>query len=147
MKVVVGCIVEDEGKILMVREGKGRNKGKWNFPIGHLKDEETLFEGALRETLEESGCRVQLTGFLPITETLNERGKYILIRFTAELVSFDSEYVSKDIMEIKWMDPSEILKLQDFEFRGCNSNRKMVEYFTKKQTYPLSLLGGNYYEE
>lgn len=34
--------------------------GKWNFPGGHLEKKESVFEGACREALEETGYKVSL---------------------------------------------------------------------------------------
>ncbi len=47
------CLREKGGllEVLMVKSSKGR----WIFPKGGVKEGETAFEAALRETLEESG--------------------------------------------------------------------------------------------
>lgn len=36
MKVIVGGIVEKDGKYLLVQEAQKKCYGKWNFPAGHL---------------------------------------------------------------------------------------------------------------
>ena len=36
MKVIVGGIIEKNGKYLLVQEAKKKCYKKWNFPAGHL---------------------------------------------------------------------------------------------------------------
>ena len=58
---LVVCIQED--RILLVQE-RG-NSGYW-LPGGHVDGSESLTKGALRETWEEAGVRVELTGILQV---------------------------------------------------------------------------------
>jgi ADP-ribose pyrophosphatase YjhB (NUDIX family) len=58
--MVVGCLVENEGKILMARRGIEPRKGYWNLPCGFLENNESVEEGAQREVFEETGARVDL---------------------------------------------------------------------------------------
>ena len=39
---------------------------KMECTCGHLEDGETIFEGAIREIFEETGCKVKLKNVLPI---------------------------------------------------------------------------------
>jgi len=42
MKVIVGGIIEKNGKYLLVQEAKKKCYKKWNFPAGHLDFNESL---------------------------------------------------------------------------------------------------------
>ena len=57
-KLVVGCIPEWNGKILLCRRAIPPRYGKWTIPAGYLENGETVSEGAIRETLEEAGAKV-----------------------------------------------------------------------------------------
>ena len=57
-KLVVGCIPEWEGRILMCRRAIEPRKGYWTLPAGFLENGETAADGARRETFEETGARV-----------------------------------------------------------------------------------------
>ena len=57
-KLVVGCISEWENKILLCRRDIEPKKGKWTLPAGYLENGETVGNGAIRETLEETGATV-----------------------------------------------------------------------------------------
>ena len=59
-KVVVGCIPEMDGKILLCRRAIEPRAGKWTLPAGYLENGETVAEGARRETFEEAGARIEI---------------------------------------------------------------------------------------
>ncbi|KAG1673768.1 hypothetical protein FOA52_002337 [Chlamydomonas sp. UWO 241] len=59
-KIVVGCIVEHNGKILLARRGIEPCKGKWTVPAGFMELNESTAEGATRETMEEANAHVHL---------------------------------------------------------------------------------------
>lgn len=58
-KMVVGCIPEWEDRILLCRRSIEPKHGKWTLPAGYLENDETVTEGAKRETREEAGARVE----------------------------------------------------------------------------------------
>lgn len=55
--VKAGCVVVDGNKVLLVTN---EDRGVWAFPKGHAEDDETAEQVALRETLEETGYRVEI---------------------------------------------------------------------------------------
>jgi ADP-ribose pyrophosphatase YjhB (NUDIX family) len=59
-KLVVGCIPEWEGRILLCRRAIEPRSGWWTVPAGFLELGETAVAGALRETLEEANARVEV---------------------------------------------------------------------------------------
>jgi 8-oxo-dGTP pyrophosphatase MutT (NUDIX family) len=63
--ITVATLIEDNGRFLFVEELK-YGKLVLNQPAGHLEPDETLREAALRETLEETGWDVELTGVVGI---------------------------------------------------------------------------------
>ncbi len=56
-KIVVGCILEWEKKILLCKRATEPRSGYWTLPAGFLENNETLEEGALRETFEEAEAK------------------------------------------------------------------------------------------
>ncbi|MCI0916456.1 NUDIX hydrolase [Pseudomonas stutzeri] len=64
-RITVATIVEANGRFLMVEESKG-GRLVLNQPAGHLEPNETLRQAALRETLEETGWTVELSGVVGI---------------------------------------------------------------------------------
>ena len=58
--MVVGAIPEYKDRILLCRRAIEPAYGKWTLPAGYLENNETLAQGAERETLEESGAQVTI---------------------------------------------------------------------------------------
>ena len=65
-KNVVGTIPMWEDKILLCRRAIEPRKNYWTLPAGFLELHETTAEGAVRETLEETGADVQVKGLFTI---------------------------------------------------------------------------------
>lgn len=59
-KIVVGCLVFHEGKILLGQRGINPCKGMWNLPAGFMENSETVKEGAKREVREEVKAEVEI---------------------------------------------------------------------------------------
>ncbi|MGB1580199.1 MAG: NUDIX hydrolase [Nevskiales bacterium] len=57
-ELTVAAIAERDGRFLMVEE-KVEGQLVFNQPAGHLDESETLLEAVVRETLEETGWRVE----------------------------------------------------------------------------------------
>ena len=62
-KMVVGCIPEKNGEILLCRRAIQPGYGKWTLPAGYMENNETVHEGTRREAWEEAGATIQ--GLVP----------------------------------------------------------------------------------
>ena len=85
MKVIAGCIIRKDNKILMVKEAKKQCYGQWSYQAGKVEECEKIKEGAIRETLEETGCQVKLTGVLPIASIDRKEETLVVILRVKEL--------------------------------------------------------------
>jgi len=65
-KNVVGTIPMWENKILLCRRAIEPRKNFWTLPAGFLELHETSSEGAVRETLEETGAQVDVGGLFSV---------------------------------------------------------------------------------
>ena len=59
--IVVGCVVESEGKVLLCKRSIEPRYGYWTIPAGFMELGETLAGGAARETLEEACATVEIS--------------------------------------------------------------------------------------
>lgn len=55
--IKAGCVVVDGSKVLLVTN---EDRSVWAFPKGHAENDETAEQVALRETLEETGYKVEI---------------------------------------------------------------------------------------
>lgn len=65
-KVVVGAVIEHEGKVLLCRRAIDPRRGFWTIPAGYLELEESTAEGAAREAREEAGAEIEIAGMLAV---------------------------------------------------------------------------------
>lgn len=56
-RLITGTIPMYQGKLLLCRRNIEPRLGYWTLPAGFMENQETTSEGALRETLEESGSQ------------------------------------------------------------------------------------------
>lgn len=59
-KLVVGCLVIENGRILLLKRGNEPSMGKWTFPGGYVEFAERAIDAAVRETEEEVGLQVRI---------------------------------------------------------------------------------------
>jgi ADP-ribose pyrophosphatase YjhB (NUDIX family) len=63
---VVGTLPWWEDKVLLCRRNIEPQRGLWTLPAGFMELGETTEQGALRETIEEAGARVELEGLFTL---------------------------------------------------------------------------------
>lgn len=126
-----GCwTTDDEGRVLLVRhEGRDGEEDKsetaWSDPGGKQELGETLEEAARRETREEAGVGVEISGVrqahrIEICDTEGESAPVhrLIVVFDAEYVSGEPRPREGEIAEVRWWDecPDELLYPELAEF-------------------------------
>ena len=111
MPVIVGGVIEKNGKYLLVQEAR-KCRGKWNLPAGHLDPNETILDAAKREIKEESGIDVELTGVCQIGNRKMEDDIFVSIVFVAKQTGGDIAYDEEEIMNVRWFSYDEILAMK-----------------------------------
>lgn len=79
-RMVVGCVVEWNDRILLCRRGIEPRHGLWTVPAGYLEVGETLEQGALRETLEEASAHVEIGPLYAVYNIPHIGQVYLLFR-------------------------------------------------------------------
>lgn len=64
--VAAGCLVDEGGKVLLIRRGVEPGLGQWGLPAGYAEAGERPDEAAVRETLEETGLIVETDDLLGV---------------------------------------------------------------------------------
>lgn len=139
MKVIAGCVVEKDNKILMVQEGLDFCYGQWNYPAGHVDEFENITEAAIREVKEETGLDVKLKGVLPILETELKNETHIIIRFVAEVIGGEISFDSNEILDVKWLDIKDIEKMTEKELRNYEVGKNILNDYIEKKIYPIDI--------
>ena len=113
--VTVATIVEDHGRFLCVEELK-QGRAVLNQPAGHLDPNESLQHAAVRETLEETGWDVELTGVVGIyLYTAPSNGvAYQRICFAANALRHREDYaLDEGIIGAVWLTREELIAQQE----------------------------------
>ncbi|RZA06218.1 MAG: NUDIX hydrolase [Moraxellaceae bacterium] len=139
--VTVATIIERDNRFLLVYEEADGHK-VYNQPAGHLDPNETLQEAAIRETLEETGWTVKLTGVVGVNlyTAPSNNITYCRIAFIADAVQHDaSRVLDNGIIEAVWLTYEEILERRS-ELRSPMTLQIIDEYLAGRR-YPLNVIG------
>ena len=109
-------VVNDAGQILLIRRSDNDN---WALPGGAMDLGESLVDAARRETAEETGVQVQITGLVGIytdprhvilyTSNGEVRQEFSVV-LTARPVSGEPT-PSDESREVRWVAPDEVMSL------------------------------------
>ncbi len=86
-RIVVGCIPEYEGRILLCRRGIEPRRGYWTMPAGFLENGESLEQGAARECQEEALAQVEIGSLLALVSVTGAHQVHVFFR--ARMASAD----------------------------------------------------------
>ena len=108
-------VVRHGDRFLLVQERK--HGQRWYLPAGRAEPGESLAEAAARETLEESGVKVRLTGVLRVEHSPSPRRARLRAVYLAE-PSGDTKTKQEpddESLRAEWVSLSE---LDQYEMRG-----------------------------
>ena len=139
MKIIVGGLLEKEGKYLLVQEAKEICREKWNIPAGHLELNETIIEGAKREIFEECGCKVNLTGIINIANKVIQDKTIIFITFATDIIEENIEYNKNEILDAKWFTYEEIINMKE-NLRDCAWIIDLITAHKNNKIYSIDII-------
>ena len=79
-RLVVGCVPEYEGKILLCRRAIEPRKGLWTLPAGFMENGESLQAAAARESMEEALAKVEIGSLVAIVHVLHAHQVHVMFR-------------------------------------------------------------------
>jgi ADP-ribose pyrophosphatase YjhB (NUDIX family) len=108
-KIVVGCVPEHRGRILLCRRAIEPRLGYWTIPAGFMENDETLQQGAARESWEEALARVEIGSPLAIVHVLHAHQVHVMFRARLAAPEFGVGAESLEVGlyeagEIPWRD-------------------------------------------
>lgn len=122
-----GAIIIDNKKVLIVKH----QKGHFDFPKGHVENNETEVETALREVKEETSLEIELDerkryviSYSPKEGTIKE-----VIFFLAKPITKEVKPQVNEIAEIKWLSFEEAVERITYD----NSRELLRQVMTEHQ--------------
>ena len=108
-KLVIGCVAEWAGEILLCRRAIEPRHGYWTLPAGFMENGESTSQAAMRETLEEACARIQIDSLFALINlpSINQvhlfyRGKLLDTDFSAGEESLETLLFKEE--NIPWDD-------------------------------------------
>lgn len=138
--LVVATLVQRDGHFLCVEE-RVDGRRVINQPAGHWDPGESIFEAALRETLEETAWHVKLTALLGIYSYTPARLNYGFLRFAflAHPIKQESgRSLDPDIERALWLTPDELAEKRSHH--RSPMVQRCVEDALAGQAYPLNMI-------
>ncbi|HET8569418.1 MAG TPA: NUDIX domain-containing protein [Candidatus Limnocylindria bacterium] len=113
MHVQIGAntIVDDGGKVLLVRLNYGPRNGHWAMPGGLVEADETPERAAVRETREETGFTVALDGLL--ATWMRPGFPIIVVIYRAHIVSGELRVQPEEASEAAFFERDRLPPLEE----------------------------------
>lgn len=126
-KIVVGCIVEQAGRILLCRRAIEPRYGRWTFPAGFMENEETTAEGAARETLEEACAEVEIGDLFALVNVPHIHQVHVFYRGALRRGGYGA---GSESLECRMFDEAEV-PWEDLAFRTISLT--LAAYFADRR--------------
>ena len=104
-KLVVGCVPEFSGQILLCRRAIEPRLGFWTVPAGFMEIGETLAEAAIRETWEEALARVELGALFSVVDVVHAGQVHVFFNARLPKPEFGA---GTESLEVRLFRPEEI---------------------------------------
>lgn len=110
-KVAAAVLVEQDGRVLLVRRVHPPFKGLWTLPAGFINAGEDPARAAERECEEETGLKVQVTRVLDVVAGREHpRGADFIIAYRARVISGNLR-PGDDADQVAWFSPDRLPQL------------------------------------
>ena len=104
-RLVVGCVPEHAGRILLCRRAIEPRLGYWTVPAGFMENGETLQQAAERESHEEALARVDIGSLLAVVHVLHARQVHVFFRAVLRTPEYGP---GPESLEVALVAPAEI---------------------------------------
>ena len=106
-KIVMGCLPVWQDSVLLCRRAIEPRSGFWTVPAGFMELDETVMQGAVRETWEEARAKVEILAPYCLFNLLHVNQLYIIYRARLIDLKFSPGPESADVRlfkqaEIPW---------------------------------------------
>lgn len=102
--IVVGCVPEKDGRILLCKRSIEPRYGYWTLPAGFMELGESLEQGAARETLEEACADVEIGRLFAVVDVLHAGQVHFFFRATLE----GGHAAGEESLETRLYEPGDV---------------------------------------
>jgi len=96
-KIVAGCIVEWDERILLCKRAIEPRYGLWTLPAGFMENNETAIEAAIRETQEEANAQVEVMELHTMLSVPHANQVYVMFRARLLAPTFGPSHESLEV--------------------------------------------------
>jgi 8-oxo-dGTP diphosphatase len=107
-EVCVGAVVVEDGRLLLVRRGRGPAQGEWSVPGGRVELGETVGEAVVRELAEETGLEGLCGPLLGWVERIGDDHHFVILDFMVDVLDPDEPVAGDDAAEAAWFTLEEV---------------------------------------
>jgi len=140
IQLCVAVVIENGNKILLLQEEKDKvyekSKGLWTLPVGKVNKNESLVNAALRETKEETGHDIKLSGVIGIYQlfTAEKKDQVFGVAFKGKLTKRQKSK-SPEFKKLIWINAKKILRRKMKLRKGV---KEIIKDYQKDKILPIS---------
>lgn len=110
-QVCVGAVAVDDGRLLLVRRGRGPAQGEWSVPGGRVERGETVGEAVVRELHEETGIEGLCGPLLGWVERIGDDHHFVILDFVVEVIDGADPVAGDDAAEAAWVPLEQVAEM------------------------------------
>ena len=107
-KVVVTAVIEQEGRVLLVRRDIEPGRGLWGLPGGYVDWDEHPERAMVREVEEETGAQVEPEGLMSVGHTILDGEHGIVILHYRARLNGGEPAPRDEVQEVGWFLPDHL---------------------------------------
>jgi 8-oxo-dGTP diphosphatase len=108
-------VVDDRGRVLLVRRGHAPSAGEWTLPGGRVEAGETPEAAVVRELREETALAGRVVASLGVVTLTREGATYAIHEYLVECLDAASEpsaaRAGDDAADVRWVAPDALVAL------------------------------------
>ena len=110
-QVGVGAVCVRDGRVLLVKRGRGPAVGQWSIPGGRLEHGESLSQAVARELAEETGLRGEVGPLCGIAERHAAGYHFVILDYWVTVDGHTEAVAADDADAVLWASRDDLGRL------------------------------------